>query len=338
MQTSLGKRKTQIIAIGTLAPAPLTGPASWWPSFVASGSGDGRHVSLLQADPEKWTDFDEVLRVNPVAAINPHLRRTLEREHKAALESDRSARTFRMYRLNLPGDTVDTQPLITTAEWERVCTRPVPECEGRPVIGIDLGGSRSWSAAAAVWPSGRIEVFAIAPGVPSLAEQEREDQVPEGAYAELVRSGGLAVDGGQNVPSIERLLARVWNWNPSAIICDNYRAPELHQVVSGRVRIIEKAKSGGESTSNIQSLRSLLLDTASGITEPSRALLGAAWAQTSLIISNEGLARVSKIDQRRSRDDAAAALLLAAGEKARRPAPVELRAAVISKEGDVVWL
>ena len=36
-------------------PAPLTGPASWWPALVAEGSGDGRHVALLQADPAKWT-------------------------------------------------------------------------------------------------------------------------------------------------------------------------------------------------------------------------------------------------------------------------------------------
>ena len=85
MVTSLGKRKTQILVVGTLAPAPLTGPASWWPSLVAEGSGDGRHVALLQADAELWRDFDEVLRVNPVSAINPHLRRVLEREHKAAL-------------------------------------------------------------------------------------------------------------------------------------------------------------------------------------------------------------------------------------------------------------
>ena len=104
MSTSLGKRKTQILVVGTLAPAALTGPASWWPSLVASGSGDGRHVALLQADPAKWESFDEVLRVNPVAAINPYLRRVLEREHRAALEYERSAaRTFRQFRLNLPG-------------------------------------------------------------------------------------------------------------------------------------------------------------------------------------------------------------------------------------------
>ena len=84
-------------------------------------------VSLLQAEPDSWRDFQEVLRVNPVAAINPYLRRTLEREHKAAIESERAARTFRQFRLNIPGDPVDHQPLVTGAEWERVTVRPVPD-------------------------------------------------------------------------------------------------------------------------------------------------------------------------------------------------------------------
>ena len=338
MLTSLGKRRTQIIVVGTLAPAPLTGPASWWPSFVAEGSGDGRHIALLQADPEKWTDFNETLRVNPVAAVNPHLRRALEREHKSALESDRAARTFRQFRLNIPGEKVDSQPLITSAEWERICTKPIPEISGKPVIGLDLGGTRSWSAACALWPSGRIESWALAPGFPLLSDQEKEDQVAPDSYSELVRSGGLAVDEGQHVPSIERLLARIWAWEPLAIVCDNYRAPELHQVVSGRTHIIERARSGGEATSNIQSLRSLLLDTASGVTLESHALLAAAFEQTNLVIDNAGLTKVTKLDQRRSRDDAAAALLLAAGEQARRPEPVEFRGAHIAKSGVVTWL
>ena len=60
--TALGKRKMTVVAVGTLAPAPLTGPGFMVAfSFIASGSGEGRHVSLLQADEEKWEDFDEVL-------------------------------------------------------------------------------------------------------------------------------------------------------------------------------------------------------------------------------------------------------------------------------------
>ena len=339
MLTSLGKRRTQIIVVGTLAPAPLTGPASWYPALVAEGSGvvDGRHVALLQADPEKWGDFSEVLRVNPVAAINPYLKQTLEREHRAALKSERAARTFRQYRLNIPGEPVESQPLITMAEWQRVVARPVPGCQGKPIIGVDLGGNRSWSAASAIWPNGRIEAWAIAPGVPSLAEQERDDQVADDTYGELLRSGGLAVDVGRSVPSVERLLSRVWAWEPVAIVADNFRAPELHKAVEGRTRVIERGRGGGESTSNVQGLRSLLLDTASGVTEASRDLLGAAWQQTNLVIGNDGLTKVTKLDQRRSRDDSAMALLLAAGEQARRPAPVAFQGAVISKSGEVTW-
>ena len=232
MLTSLGKRHAQILVVGTLAPAPLTGPASWWPSFVASGSGDGRHVALLQADTDRWRDFDEVLRVNPVVAINEHLRRVLEREHRAALASERAARTFKQFRLNIPGEAVESQPLVTTAEWARVCARPVPPAEGRPIVGIDLGGNRSWSAAAALWPNGRIESFAVAPGVPSLPDQEREDQVAPDSYLELVRAGGLAVDAGRAVPSVALLLARIWAWEPLALVSDPYRSSELRTAVA----------------------------------------------------------------------------------------------------------
>ena len=339
MATSLGKRQTQILAVGTLAPAPLTGPGAWWPDFVNQGSADGRHISLLQADPQKWKSFDEVLRVNPVAAINPHLRRTLEREFRAALESERAARPFKQFRLNVPGDSVDAQPLVTTAEFARVVARPVPPREEKPIIGVDLGGNRSWSAACALWPNGRIESWASAPGVPDLLAQERADQVQEGTYSELVRSGGLSVDAGLAVPSVERLLSRIWAWawEPAALVCDSYRAPELHQAVQGRVRIIERARSGGEATSNVQALRSLLIDKPSGVTEESRDLLAAAFSQTNLVIDSAGLTKVKKRDQRRSRDDASAALLLAAGELARRPAPVKWRAAAISASGEVTW-
>ena len=174
--TALGKRRTTVVAVGTLAPAPLTGPASWWPTFVAAGNTDGRHVSLLQADPEKWTDFDEVLRVNPVSAINPHLRRTLEREHAAALSSERAARPFRQYRLNISrrggGHATAGHGCGVGAG---LCAATPGVRGNRRIVGVDLGGSRSWSgcrSALAVGSESR--AWALAPGVPSLAEYRNE--------------------------------------------------------------------------------------------------------------------------------------------------------------------
>ena len=338
MRTALGKRKCQIVLCGTVAPSPTSGPGAWWPDLVKAGSGDGVYLELLQADEKKWRDWDECLRVNPAHLVNPYLEKTLRREYEEALKSERAALPYRQYRLNLPaGEATDTQPLLTSAEWERVCARPVPALEGRPVISVDLGGNRSWSAAAACWASGRIEAWASAPGQPSLAAQEAEDQVPPSTYLELVRSGGLSIDEGQHVPSIEKLLARVWAWSPSCIVCDPYRSAELNQVVGGRVRIVERGRGGSESTSNVQALRSRLLDTNAGVTSSSRLLLQAAFEQTSLTIDASGVTRIGKARAKRSRDDAVQALLLSCGEMARRPVSVPLRVAFIARDRSVTW-
>ena len=336
---SLGKNRTQLVVIGTLAPSPTSGPGAWWPDHIAEGCGDGRYTLLIAADPERWRDWAEVERVNPCMAVNPFLKRRIEREYKRALVSERAAIPFRQYRLNIGGgESTGEQPLISESEWQRVCDRPIPPREAAPIIGVDLGGNRSWSAACAVFPSNRIEAWASAPGIPALEDQESADQVPTGTYQELMKSGGLSIDTGLAVPSVERLLSRIWDWEPAAIVCDSYRAPELHQVVAGRTRVIERARSGGESTGNIQALRSLLIDQPSGATIESRDLLAAAWGQTAFVIDNAGLTKVVKRDARRSRDDAAMSLLLAAGEQARRPAKVDLRGAVIDRQGNVTWL
>ena len=47
------------------------------------------------------------------------------------------------------------------------------------------------------------------------------------------------------VPDIGLLLSRIWEWEPSVLVSDPYRAPELHQVVAGRVRIIERRAAAG---------------------------------------------------------------------------------------------
>ena len=80
----------------------------------------------------------------------------------------------------------------------------------------------------------------------------------EPIYGVGEESGGLAVDEGRAVPSIDRLLARVWAWKPSGYRLRQLPAPELHQVVSW-TRPCHRTcpKWRIEATSNIQALRSL---------------------------------------------------------------------------------
>ena len=56
--------------------------------------------------------------------------------------------------------------LLTVADFEDMAKRPVPPREGEPICAVDLGGSRAWSAALVIYPSGRIECRAVAPGAP----------------------------------------------------------------------------------------------------------------------------------------------------------------------------
>ena len=55
--------------------------------------------------------------------------------------------------------------LLEVDDYQRMLERPTPERRvGQPIISLDLGGGRAWSAAVAVWQTGRIESLALAPG------------------------------------------------------------------------------------------------------------------------------------------------------------------------------
>ena len=334
---SLGKNSSsRILACGTLAPGAIGG---WWQNFIEAGSGPGVHIQLIQGSESTWRDWDAVLVANPCTAINPSLVRTLRREHNEALLSDRAAANFLRFRMNVNRPEVThAQPVLTPEELARVYARSVPPRTGRPIIGCDLGAGRSWSACAGLWAdSGRVEVWVVASGDRSLETMEAEDQQPLGSYAEMAKQGGLIQDPGKAVPGIAALLERVWGWNPSAIIADAFRLDELRQIVGGRVPVVPRSRTYQEAGADVQSLRSRLLDSDAGVAVEGRGLLTHAFEQTHLVI-NAGGVKLQKKSERRSRDDVLAALLLACGEAARRPAPVELRAAVISREGVVTWL
>ena len=166
----LGSDAPRLILVGTLAPG-----AADRSGFVVAvargveGSGEpGSATSLCcRRTRRSWRDFDEALRVNPVSCGESALaKRVLEREHQGgagerAGGSDVSKTTGSIYpekRLTVAAINHHDQ------NGRGSVARPVPACEGKPVIGVDLGGNRSWSAAAAVWPSGRIEAWALGAG------------------------------------------------------------------------------------------------------------------------------------------------------------------------------
>ena len=302
----------KVVMIGTLAPA--TG--GWWHDLIADGSHHSTYVQALRGDPEKWDQWGEIRRCNPLTAISPSFRRKLLEERDAARLDTRLKARFLSYRLNSPtGD--ESVMLLTVSDWESMTGRNVPDRVGRPIVGCDLGGGRSWSAAVAVWQSGRVEALAVAPGVPGLEEQERRDRQPPGTYRRLADSGRLRVVEGKKVqpPSaLWEMVCREWG-QPVKIVCDRFRLAELEDAAGPAASIIEpRVARYSEASADIRALRKFAADGPFGVDEGSRLILAASLAQAQVTNDDQGSTRLTKKGSNSTaRDDVAAALVLAAG-------------------------
>ena len=313
LDTSLGKPGTdlKIIYIGTLAPS---GPGGWWHDLISDGSGGSTYVQKLQGDLKRWDSWGEIRRVNPLVEISAGFRKTLLEERDAARLDTRLRARFCSFRLNVPSQD-ESSTLLTVEDWQAVLKRPVPDADGRPVVGIDLGGGRAWSAACGLWPSGRVEAVAVAPGIPSLADQERRDRVPSGTYSRLRDSGSLHVAEGLRVPKPAQLVGLIkTKWGkPAVIVCDRFRLSEL-QDAQIPCHVEARVSRWSEASYDIRSLRSRTKDGPFAVAKCSQSLLAASLAVAMVKSDDAGSTRlIKRSTNNTSRDDVAAALLLAAG-------------------------
>ena len=321
IRTAQGKPGSPLKAIltGTLAPSD---PGSWWPVLVENGTRGSTWVGLLQGRADRWSHWREILRVNPLARSFPDTAAVLREERDGALADSRLAGAFKSFRLNAPSGDESTM-LLTVDDWERVTARPVPEREGRPIVGVDLGAGRAWSAAVALWRNGRVEALAVAPGLPGLDAQERRDRVPPGTYRSLAAGGALRVADGLRVQppaALVRAVRGAWG-APSVIFCDRFRLPELQDVVNGTA-IVPRVARWSEASEDIRSLRKLAADGPLAVAPESRPLLTASLAVAMVKNDDQGSVRLAKRGtNNQARDDVAAALVLAAGALSRAPKP-----------------
>ena len=193
-----------------------------------------RHTcKSVQGDPEKWDNWREIKRCNPLTAISPEFRAKLKEERDEARKDSRLKGRFLSYRLNVPTADESTT-LLTVADWKLMLPRPVPERKGKPIVGVDIGASRAWSSAVATWRNGRTEAIALAPGIPSIADQEKRDRVPRHTYQKLVDQGQLVIASGLRVPPVATLVkAMRAKWGtPRFIICDRFKLSALRDAVN----------------------------------------------------------------------------------------------------------
>ena len=319
VQTAQGKPGSdlRLIFIGTIAPSSGGG---WWSNLVSNGTQGSVYVQALVGDVEKWDKWPEIRRCNPLVSVSASFKKKLLEERDAARRDTRLKARFLSYRMNAPTGDESTM-LLTVQDFEDMAKRPVPERDGDPICAVDLGNSRAWSAALVIYPSGRIECLAVAPGIPSLADQEARDRVPRGTYQSLADRGVLIQAAGLRVPPASLLVEQITKtWGrPSRLICDRFRVDELRDV-GLPCRLESRVTRWSEAAFDIRSLRKASQDGPFAIAPDSRALLEASQAVASVKSDDQGSVRlIKRTRNNESRDDVASALTLAAGAFARTP-------------------
>ena len=232
LMSGLGKRGGRALIISTSAQDD-THPFSRWIDDPLPGTyvQEHRPPPGLPAD-----DRASLLIANPGAqhGIGAGIDWLEDQGRRAIQRGGNSLTTFRLYNRNerVSGETRDL--LVTVDEWLACEVSELPPREGSVVIGIDLGGSASMTAAAFYWPdTGRLECLGTFPASPSLLDRGQADGVA-GRYVEMQDRGELSVLGDKTVPVAPWLSSVVKHIQGSpiaALTMDRFKQSELGEAL-----------------------------------------------------------------------------------------------------------
>ena len=324
IRTALGKRKDgRALFIGTR-------PSSDAHFFARLLAEDDASVFALsyaaddEADPfavKTWHKANPAMRYGM-----PHIS-VLRAEARMAKRDPAELATFRSLRLNQGTSEVESQHLIDSLVWRSIETEELPERAGPMSMGIDLGGTAAFCAAAAWWPkTGRLEGFVSCGTAPPLPERAIADGV-SGVYEAMRDRGELVQIGGRVVPVGDFMQEAVIRFGkPQAIAADRWRAGELEDGVKAvGLNLPEPTWRGQgwrDGAVDVRAFRSAVLD--GKVAAPVSMAMRAALSEAKTIqdsSSNEKLAKSGEGQhRRRGRDDLAAAIILAVAEGTRREA------------------
>ena len=315
IQTAQGKplSSLRVLYVGTMAP--MGAPGHWFYDMVDAGTQGSTYVQSLVGDADTWDRWATIRKVNPLKAKYAESRAVLLEERDQARADSRLKARFMSYRLNIPTQD-ESSMLLTVDDWKLAAARPEGLPAGAPIVGVDLGGGRAWSAAVAMWESGRMEAIACAPGIPDLADQERRDNVSAGVYGKLMESGALTLAQGLRVQPPSALWEAICDrWGvPVKIVCDRFRLAELRDTVGNSCAIEPRVTQWSSSSADIRALRKLARDGPLSVDPVSRNLLVVSMSAAHVENDKAGNVRLTKrATDNKARDDVAAAAVLACG-------------------------
>lgn len=328
--SGLGKRGGRAFLISTSA-SDDTHPFSRWIDDPAPGSyvQEHRPPPGLPAD-----DAESLLIANPGAphGIGSSLDWLEAQAQRAIARGGSSLTSFRLYNRNerVSGETRDL--LITLDEWLNCETDSLPLRQGGVVIGIDLGGSASMSAAAFYWPeTGRLEALGTFPSMPTLLDRGQADGVA-GRYEEMRDRGELSVLGDKTVPIapwLIEIMERIAGQNVIAITADRYKQAELGEALNRagiRAPLVWRGQGFRDGGEDCERFRRAAFD--GQVKASPSLLLRSAFADAVCLRDPANNLKLAKA-RATGRIDAAAASVLAVAQGARIAAQPKSKARLI---------
>ena len=318
MLSSVSGRDGRMMSISILGDSPMFGelearaddPSVCWHGYTAAPDCEIDDEAVWHASNPGLADG-----IKSIDYMRDMARR--------ALAVPASARAFRAYDLNAPGRP-DALMLVQLHEWA-VCSRSRAPRGGPVVVGLDLGGSTSMTAAALYWPrTGRLEAHGAFPGRPSLERRGKADGVGS-RYERMAERGELRTIGeGRSTPVVPFLVqlfsGELAGQHVAAVVADRYRQAECLDAMKAagiRVQVVWRANSFPECTADVLAFQAAVADRR--IHPGNSLLLESAISESKLQQNSEGQYKLVK-QRTYSRIDAASAALLAVGHGAR---PIE---------------
>ncbi|ATX64452.1 terminase large subunit domain-containing protein [Roseinatronobacter bogoriensis] len=328
--SGLGKRDGRALIISTSAPDDAN-TFSRWLDEPPPGTFIQEHrppMGLPADDP------NSLLIANPgaIEGIGATPDWLVAQARRAIARGGSALSSFRNLNRNERVSTEDRSVLVTVDEWMAAEVDPdqLPPRDGPCVLGVDLGGSRSMSAAAFYWPdTGRLEALGTFPAFPSLADRGAADGVSD-RYVQMNERGELSVMGENTVPPgrwLAEVVKHLDGQTPVAIVGDRFRHAEFVEAMQGaglaRVPFIWRGFGWKDSAEDIERFRRALFDGEVKVA-PSM-LLRFAFADAITLVDPAGNHKLAKA-RSLGRIDAAAAAVIAIAQGARMKATPQKKA------------
>ncbi|MCT4333786.1 terminase large subunit [Paracoccus sp. YLB-12] len=322
--SGLGKRDGRALIISTSAPDDANTFSRWLDepppgTFVQ----EHRPAFGLPAD-----DLESLLQANPgaVEGIGSSPEWLVAQAKRAIARGGSALSSFRNLNRNERVSTEDRSVLVTVDEWLSAECAPddLPPREGPCILGVDLGGSRSMSAAAFYWPdTGRLEALGTFPSNPGLSDRGAADGV-SGRYVEMQERGELITMGDATVPPgpwLAEIVRKLDGCEIACVVGDRFRHAEFVEAMEkaglARVPFIWRGFGWKDGSEDVERFRRALFD---GEVKVAPSLLLRSAFSDAIVLHDP--ANNAKLAKARSlgRIDAAAASLLAVAQGQRMKA------------------